>query len=65
MIKFSILITTKNRLEDLKLTLQKISYLLLRNDVECIIYDDASTDNTSVFLKENYPTIQLYNKPFS
>lgn len=61
MIKFSILITTKNRLEDLKLTLQKISYLLLRNDVECIIYDDASTDNTSVFLKENYPTIQLYN----
>lgn len=60
MIQFSILITTKNRLEDLQLTLQKISYLLERNDVECLIFDDASTDATIEFLKENYPTIQLY-----
>ena len=59
-IKFSILITTKNRLEDLQLTLQKIAHLLNREDVECAIYDDASTDTTSQFLQENYPTIQLY-----
>lgn len=58
-LKFSILITTKNRLEDLQLTLQKISYLLKREDVECIICDDGSTDNTSLFLKENYPEIQF------
>jgi glycosyltransferase involved in cell wall biosynthesis len=60
MIKFSILITTKNRLDDLQITLQKIAHLLNREDVECTIYDDASTDNTSEFLQENYPTIQLY-----
>lgn len=60
MIKYSILITTKNRLEDLQLTLQKIAHLLNREDVECTIYDDASTDTTSEFLKEKYPTIQLY-----
>ena len=38
---FSILITTKNRLEDLKFTLQKINHLIQRKDVECIIYSDS------------------------
>lgn len=60
MIKFSILISTKNRIEDLKVTLQKISYLLEREDVECVIYDDASDDTTVAFLKSNYSTVQLY-----
>ncbi|MES2863878.1 MAG: glycosyltransferase family 2 protein [Bacteroidota bacterium] len=58
-IKFSILISTKNRFEALQITLQKIAHLLERDDVECIIYDDASTDNTVSFLNENYATIQL------
>lgn len=62
---FSILITTKNRLEDLKVTLQKISHLLEREDVECMIYDDASTDATVAFLKENYPNIQLFTNTIS
>lgn len=65
MIKFSILITTKNRLEDLKITLQKISHLLEKEDVECIIYDDASTDNTFEFLKEEYPNIILLSNSTS
>lgn len=60
LIKFSILISTKNRLEDLQLTLQKTSFLLEREDVECNIYDDASDDNTVEYLKKNYPNIQLY-----
>ena len=62
---FSILITTKNRLEDLKVTLQKIAHLLQREDVECIVYDDGSTDNTNKFLEENYPNIQLFKNNIS
>lgn len=56
---FSILITTKNRINDLKFTLVKIQYLLHRNDVKCIVCDDGSTDATASFLKENYPQIHL------
>lgn len=57
--KFSILITTKNRLADLSYTLLKIKYLLERQDVVCILCDDGSTDGTSDFIKANYPDIQL------
>jgi len=56
---FSILITTKNRLEALKFTLQKIKYLIERDDVECIICDDGSSDGTYEFIKNKYPIIQL------
>jgi glycosyltransferase involved in cell wall biosynthesis len=56
---FSILITTKNRHEDLRFTLEKINYLIERIDVECIICDDGSTDGTFEYLKSNYPKIQL------
>ena len=52
-IEFSILITTKNRLEDLKITLQKIADLKNRDIVEVMLYDDASTDGTFEFIKEN------------
>lgn len=57
--KFSILITTKNRKNDLNLTLQKIQHLLSREDVECIICDDGSSDETFSFVKQNYPHIQV------
>lgn len=56
---FSILITTKNRLKDLKFTLQRISYLIGRKDVECIICDDGSSDDTSGFIRKKYPGIRL------
>jgi glycosyltransferase involved in cell wall biosynthesis len=56
---FAILITTKNRRNDLAFTLDKIKYLLDRKDVVCIICDDGSTDGTSNFLKTDYPNIQL------
>jgi len=59
MITFSILITTKNRLEDLKYTLSSLKSILSRDDVECMICDDASNDGTSAFLKAEYPLIQL------
>lgn len=57
--KFSILITTKNRIKDLAFTLSKIQNLLDREDVICMICDDGSTDETYLFLKDNYPEIQL------
>lgn len=57
--KFSILITTKDRLKELKITLQKTAHLLSRNDVACIVYDDGSKDGTFEFIKINYPNIQL------
>lgn len=56
---FSILITTKNRLADLVFTLEKIKYLLDRNDVGCLICDDGSTDGTGLYLQTHYPEIQL------
>lgn len=62
---FSILITTKNRLNDLVFTLSKIQYLLDRNDVVCLICDDGSSDGTSNYLKTNYPEIQLLHHPIS
>jgi len=56
---FSILITTKNRKDDLNFTLGKIQHLLNRDDVVCLICDDGSTDRTFEFIQENYPEIQL------
>ena len=38
--QLSILITTKNRQGDLAFTLNKISYLILDNSVECVVFDD-------------------------
>ena len=58
-IKFSILISTKNRLKDLCFTLKKIEYLINRDDVECIICDDGSTDGTFKYLCENFSQIRL------
>lgn len=62
---FSILITTKNRLSDLKYTLIKIQHLLVRDDVECFVFDDGSTDETSTFIEEDYTNIILLRNQFS
>lgn len=62
---FAILITTKNRLTDLRLTLEKTACLLENEQLECIVFDDGSTDGTDVFIKEHYPDIILLRNQFS
>jgi len=57
--KYSILIATENRLDDLKITLNKIACLLEREDVECIICDDGSTDSTYNYIESHYKNIKL------
>jgi glycosyltransferase involved in cell wall biosynthesis len=59
--KFSIQITTKNRLDDLKITLKSIEVLLEHKNVECVICDDGSSDDTSNFIKHYYPNINLHS----
>lgn len=55
----SILISTKNRLTDLAFTLEKINYLLQRNTVECVIFDDGSTDGTFEYVTQNFPRVKI------
>lgn len=61
MIKFSIVITTKNRLEDLKYTLSSLKPLIARDDVELLLCDDASTDGTSEYLTSNFLENTIFN----
>ena len=55
----AILITTKNRKKDLSFTLEKINPLINNQSVECIVYDDGSSDGTYEYVVENYPTILI------
>ncbi|MDI5950691.1 glycosyltransferase family 2 protein [Flavobacterium yafengii] len=62
---FSILITTKNRLTDLAFTLNKIKYFLTEDSVECVVFDDGSTDGTYEYVKENFPKVKLHRNAIS
>lgn len=64
-VKFSILITTKNRLTDLIFTLSKIHNLLERQDVKCVICDDGSSDGTFEYIKENFLKITIFRNEIS
>ena len=62
---FSFLITTKNRKTDLVFTLNKIKYLLNESKVNCVVFDDGSTDGTANYVKENFPEVKLQRNPVS
>jgi len=63
--KFTITIPTKNRLSELKLTLQKISHLIERKEVICLICDDGSTDGTFEYITLNFPKIKIFRNQVS
>jgi glycosyltransferase involved in cell wall biosynthesis len=59
---FSIIITTYNRLDELKFTLNSLETLIDKG-VKIIICNDGSTDGTSEFLEKEYPQIRLLVNP--
>lgn len=61
---FSILITTKNRKDELFFTLNNITKNKT-DEVEIVVFDDGSSDGTSDMLKEKFPTILLYKNEIS
>ena len=62
---YSILIATKNRLTDLAYTLDKIDYLLQKDTVECMVFDDGSTDGTYEYVAQNFPYIKIQKNSVS
>jgi glycosyltransferase involved in cell wall biosynthesis len=56
---FAILITTKNRKNDLVFTLKKIECLLKNSTVELVVFDDGSTDGTYEYVLNNFPYVQI------
>ena len=62
---FSILISTKNRLVDLVFTLNKIKYLLQKDIIECVIFDDGSSDGTYEYVLQNFPEIKIHRNTVS
>jgi len=63
--KFSILITTKNRLSDLTISLNSMLSIINRDDVEFIICDDGSTDGTATYVATHFPKINLIRNEIS
>lgn len=62
---FSVLITTKNRKDDLAFTLKKMNSLLQDKTVEFVIFDDGSTDGTYEYIRLYYPSIQIQRNAIS
>ncbi|MGK4569293.1 glycosyltransferase family 2 protein [Flavobacterium sp. 3HN19-14] len=56
---FAILISTKNRINDLAITLAGIDKLFPNLNLECVIYDDGSTDGTFEYVASNFPQFRL------
>ena len=62
--KYSILIATKNRRNDLLQTLHKSKHLF-NESLTCVVCDDGSTDGTYEEIKINFPQIKLYRNEVS
>ncbi len=60
MIKYSILITTRNRVKDLALTLDSLKNIFAQGSVEVIIFSDGCEETTK-YIKQKYPYVRLYH----
>lgn len=58
-VKFEIVISTKNRKNDLRQTLESLKSLLIDPNVLCVVYDDGSQDGTSEMVATNFPQVKL------
>jgi len=58
MATFTILISTKNRCDDLLFTLNLIKPLLT-SELTCVVFDDGSSDDTSNKVEELFPEVKL------
>lgn len=63
--RIALLICTRNRKEDLALTLYKIGALVSFTSVECVVFDDGSDDGTFEMIQQNHPEIILLRNPVS
>jgi glycosyltransferase involved in cell wall biosynthesis len=55
---FTLIITTYNRLDELKQTLGSLEHLLFEENLNCIICDDGSADGTFDYVRKYYPKIK-------
>ena len=57
--KIKILISTKNRKEDLIFTLNQIQNIINQENIECCVYDDGSTDGTYEAIQNRFANVVL------
>lgn len=63
-VKTTLLISTKNRCDDLLLTLEKVKHLI-QDGLTCVVYDDGSTDGTYEKGKAQFPQVQWHRNEVS
>ncbi len=64
-LKFAILISTKNRVEDLLFTLESCYELKSNDELQIVVFDDGSTDGTFEKVKQNFPNVILQRNEIS
>ena len=58
--KYTIVIPTRNRLTELKITLENVRFLIEEKNMKCIICDDGSTDGTFDYVTKYFPKIEIF-----
>ena len=59
-VDFAFLIATKNRCQELLLTLESLAPYTSNSAVRCVVFDDGSTDGTSQAIQDHFPAVELW-----